>query len=73
MFTRSIALIIIFLGSHAMAHDDIPDLYPQSPLYAKPVEVIPHVFSAIGATAPPRYENTGHNNNPRPYMPRLKK
>jgi glyoxylase-like metal-dependent hydrolase (beta-lactamase superfamily II) len=25
--------------------------------------VIPHVFSAIGATAPPTYENSGHNNN----------
>ncbi|WP_224825903.1 MBL fold metallo-hydrolase [Cognatishimia sp. MH4019] len=32
-------------------------------LYQKPVEVIPHVFSAIGATAPPTYENSGHNNN----------
>jgi len=27
------------------------------------VEVIPHVWSAIGATAPPTYENAGHNNN----------
>ncbi|MEO0976503.1 MAG: MBL fold metallo-hydrolase, partial [Pseudomonadota bacterium] len=34
-----------------------------SALYSKPVEVIPHVWSAIGATAPPTYENTGHNNN----------
>jgi glyoxylase-like metal-dependent hydrolase (beta-lactamase superfamily II) len=25
--------------------------------------VIPHVWSAIGATAPPTYENAGHNNN----------
>ena len=32
-------------------------------LYSKPVEVIPHVFSAIGATAPPTMENAGHNNN----------
>jgi glyoxylase-like metal-dependent hydrolase (beta-lactamase superfamily II) len=32
-------------------------------LYSKPVEVIPNVFSAIGATAPPTYENAGHNNN----------
>lgn len=32
-------------------------------LYRKPVEVIPGVFSAIGATAPPTYENSGHNNN----------
>ncbi|MHA6263939.1 MBL fold metallo-hydrolase [Arenibacterium sp. CAU 1754] len=45
------------------ASEDIDDQYPQSELYSKPVEVIPHVFSAIGATAPPRYENSGHNNN----------
>ncbi len=45
------------------ADQNIPDQYPQSPLYQKPVEVIPHVWSAIGATAPPTYENTGHNNN----------
>lgn len=45
------------------ASEDIPDQYPQSVLYSKPVEVIPHVFSAIGATAPPTYENAGHNNN----------
>ncbi len=47
----------------ALASEDIPDQYPGSPLYAKPVEVIPHVWSAIGATAPPTYENSGHNNN----------
>jgi len=47
----------------AAASEDIPDQYPQSVLYSKPVEVIPHVFSAIGATAPPTYENAGHNNN----------
>jgi glyoxylase-like metal-dependent hydrolase (beta-lactamase superfamily II) len=47
----------------AAASEDIADQYPQSPLYAKPVEVIPGVWSAIGATAPPTYENTGHNNN----------
>ena len=34
-----------------------------SMLYSMPVEVIPGVFSAIGATAPPTYENSGHNNN----------
>ena len=45
------------------ASEDIPDQYPTSALYAKPVEVIPHVWSAIGATAPPTYENWGHNNN----------
>ena len=47
----------------ALASEDIADQYPQSELYSKPVEVIPHVFSAIGATAPPTYENSGHNNN----------
>ena len=47
----------------AFASEDIADQYPDSALYSKPVEVIPHVFSAIGATAPPTYENTGHNNN----------
>ncbi|WP_420347724.1 MBL fold metallo-hydrolase [Pelagibius sp.] len=45
------------------ASEQIPDQYPQSVLYSKPVEVIPHVWSAIGATAPPTYENSGHNNN----------
>lgn len=46
-----------------LASDKIPDQYPGSVLYSKPVEVIPNVWSAIGATAPPRYENAGHNNN----------
>ena len=32
-------------------------------LFRKPVEVAPNVYSAIGATAPPTYENSGHNNN----------
>ena len=49
--------------SFAMASEDIPDQYPGSALYSKPVEFIPNVFSAIGATAPPTYENSGHNNN----------
>lgn len=47
----------------ALASEDIADQYPASPLYSKPVEVIPHIWSAIGATAPPTYENAGHNNN----------
>ncbi|SIQ80023.1 Glyoxylase, beta-lactamase superfamily II [Paracoccus thiocyanatus] len=57
------ALILFLLATPALASEDIPDQYPQSVLYSKPVEVIPHVFSAIGATAPPTYENAGHNNN----------
>lgn len=39
------------------------DRYPESPLYAAPVEAAPGVWSAIGATQPPTYENAGHNNN----------
>lgn len=39
------------------------DRYPGSPLYSKSVKFIPGVWSAIGATAPPTYENTCHNNN----------
>lgn len=59
---RALALVLL-AASPALASEDIPDQYPQSALYAKPVEVIPHVFSAIGATAPPTYDNAGHNNN----------
>ncbi len=60
---RVIAALFVFLPAVLQASEDIPDQYPGSPLYAKPVEVIPHVWSAIGATAPPTYENSGHNNN----------
>ena len=58
-------LVIVFwsLNSIVLASEDIKDKYPQSELYNKPIEVIPNVFSAIGATAPPTYENSGHNNN----------
>lgn len=52
-----------FFASSALASEDIADQYPASVLYSKPVEVIPHIFSAIGATAPSTYENAGHNNN----------
>lgn len=54
---------VLLLAGPVWASEDIADKYPQSELYDKPVEVIPHVFSAIGATAPPTYENAGHNNN----------
>jgi glyoxylase-like metal-dependent hydrolase (beta-lactamase superfamily II) len=57
------SLAIACSATLAQASEDIADKYPQSELYDKPVEVIPHVFSAIGATAPPTYENSGHNNN----------
>ena len=55
--------LLLLSATMLAASEDIPDQYPGSPLYQKPVEVIPHVWSAIGATAPPTYENAGHNNN----------
>lgn len=60
---RALATVLAIFASTAMADENIADQYPGSPLYSKPVEVIPHVWSAIGATAPPTYENSGHNNN----------
>ncbi len=51
------------LAGTAAANENIPDQYPQSLLYSAPVEFIPGVFSAIGATAPSTYDNAGHNNN----------
>lgn len=58
-----IAALLALLAAPAFASEDIADQYPGSALYSKPVEVIPHVWSAIGATAPPTYDNNGHNNN----------
>ena len=54
---------LVFIFNYILANENIPDQYPQSVLYSKPSEFIPGVFSAIGATAPPTYENSGHNNN----------
>jgi hypothetical protein len=39
------------------------DKAPNTALYDYPVKVSEHVYSAIGATQPPTYENAGHNNN----------
>lgn len=58
-----LAAAITLAAPVVMANENIPDQYPQSMLYSPPVEVIPHVWSAIGATAPSTYENAGHNNN----------
>lgn len=55
--------LAVLAATPALADQSIPDQYPQSPLYSRPVEVIPGVWSAIGATSPPTYENSGHNNN----------
>ena len=56
-------LLMIILSNPARSDQAIADQYPGSILYSKPVEVIPDVWSAIGATAPPSFENSGHNNN----------
>jgi len=39
------------------------DRAPESMLFRLPEQVAEGVWSAIGATAPPTYENSGHNNN----------
>lgn len=41
----------------------LADEAPGTMLFSAPVEVIPNVWTSIGATAPPTYENSGHNNN----------
>ena len=56
-------LLSIAMSQHSIASENIPDQYPQSVLYSKPSEFITNVFSAIGANAPPTYENYVHNNN----------
>ena len=58
-----VATLAALLGAVALADQSIPDKYPESMLYDRPQEVVPGVWSAIGATAPPGYENSGHNNN----------
>lgn len=65
MSIRALIVLLLIVGTTpvALSSQDIPDQYPGSVLYSKPVEVIPNVWSAIGATAPPTYENAGHNNN----------
>lgn len=61
---RQLAVLFTVLwASTALANENIADQYPGSALYSPPVEFIPGVYSAIGATAPPTYENSGHNNN----------
>jgi glyoxylase-like metal-dependent hydrolase (beta-lactamase superfamily II) len=56
-------LFTLFIYQYSLANENILDQYPYSDFYSKPTEFIPGVFSAIGATAPPTYENSGHNNN----------
>jgi glyoxylase-like metal-dependent hydrolase (beta-lactamase superfamily II) len=64
MNMKCFVLITALLAPLAgFANENIADQYPDSMLYSKPVEYIPGVFAAIGATGPPTYENAGHNNN----------
>jgi glyoxylase-like metal-dependent hydrolase (beta-lactamase superfamily II)/rhodanese-related sulfurtransferase len=42
---------------------DAPDLALDSMLFSRPQPVADGIWSAIGATKPPTYENSGHNNN----------
>ncbi len=56
-------LILISIVTKAVSDENIKDQFPNSFLYSKPNEFIPNIWSAIGATGPPTYENTGHNNN----------
>lgn len=60
---KRLVAVLASVATPLWANENIPDQYPQSELYSPAVEVIPHVWSAIGATAPPTYENAGHNNN----------
>lgn len=55
--------LALLITHPAFANQSIPDQYPDSLLYAAPVEVIPDVWTSIGQTAPSTYENAGHNNN----------
>jgi glyoxylase-like metal-dependent hydrolase (beta-lactamase superfamily II) len=60
---RTFLPVMALCATAGHANENIADQYPGSALYSAPVEFIPGVFSAIGATAPPTYENSGHNNN----------
>ena len=56
---ESMAVEPVLSGEALYTSDKAPD----SMLYDKPQKVIDGVWSAIGATSPSRYENSGHNNN----------
>ena len=67
-----VSILVILLFQISMAATNTPlsgealyasDKAPDSMLYDKPRQVINGIWSAIGATSPPRYENSGHNNN----------
>ena len=67
-----VSVLVFLLFQISMAAPNIPlsgealyasDKAPDSMLYDKPRQVINGIWSAIGATSPARYENSGHNNN----------
>jgi len=53
----------IFAWRDAGLAMDVPDAALDSMLYRRPQQVADGIWSAIGATQPPTYENSGHNNN----------
>ena len=64
MKIRTLVFLTLFLNhAAAFADQSIPDQYPASLLYSKPIELVPNVWTAIGATSPITYEDAGHNNN----------
>lgn len=60
---RALLLASLIATGATNADQSIADQYAESILYSKPVEFIPNVWTATGATAPTTYENAGHNNN----------
>jgi glyoxylase-like metal-dependent hydrolase (beta-lactamase superfamily II) len=53
-----VLLIVAFMPTLLLAGNA-----PSSLLFSQPQQVTDNVWSAIGATAPPTYDNSGHNNN----------
>jgi glyoxylase-like metal-dependent hydrolase (beta-lactamase superfamily II)/rhodanese-related sulfurtransferase len=53
----------VFAWRDAELPIEAPDLALDSMLFRKPEQVADGVYSAIGATEPPSYANSGHNNN----------
>jgi len=62
-FTLPILLLAFGLSSGHAADKTPADNYPESLLYNKPINIADNVYSAIGATQPYTYANSGHNNN----------
>lgn len=60
---RLILLASSLMSLSLQAAEIIPDRYPESLLYDRPVKVADNVWSAIGQTQYYTYENAGHNNN----------